>query len=78
LIAGDVYTAYGALVVSNHFFLRFPLAAPATWDKAKDLESAQALRERDPGLLVAGHGPAIRQPAAAMDAAIARSQRAIG
>ena len=78
LIAGDVYTAYGALAVSNHFYWRFPLAAPATWDKAKDLESARALRALDPTVLVVGHGPALRAPAAAMDSAIARSQQAIG
>ena len=78
LIAGDVYTAYGALAVSNHFFWRFPLAAPATWDKAKDLESARALRALDPAILVVGHGPAKRAPAAAMDSAIARAEKAIG
>jgi glyoxylase-like metal-dependent hydrolase (beta-lactamase superfamily II) len=78
LIAGDVYTAYGSLAVSNHFYWRFPLAAPATWDKAVDLESARALRALDPAVLVVGHGPALRKPAAAMDAAIGRSQKAIG
>lgn len=78
LIAGDVYTAYGALAVSNHFFWRFPLAAPATWDKAKDLESARELRSLHPAVLVVGHGPALRAPAAAMDGAIARSWKAIG
>jgi glyoxylase-like metal-dependent hydrolase (beta-lactamase superfamily II) len=78
LIAGDVYTAYGSLAVSNHFYWRFPLAAPATWDKAKDLESARALRALDPAVLVVGHGPAVRNPGAAMDSAIDRSERAIG
>ena len=81
LIAGDVYTAYGKVAVSNHFYLRFPLAAMATWDKGKDLESAQALRALDPAMLVVGHGPAVRDPGAAMDRAIARaggSQRAAG
>jgi glyoxylase-like metal-dependent hydrolase (beta-lactamase superfamily II) len=78
LIAGDVYTSYGSVAVSNHFYWRFPLAAPATWDKSKDLESARALRALDPALLVVGHGPAVRSPGAAMDSAIARSARAIG
>ncbi|HUO73856.1 MAG TPA: MBL fold metallo-hydrolase [Solirubrobacteraceae bacterium] len=78
LIAGDVYTAYGSLAVSNHFYWRFPLAAPATWDKAKDLESARALRALEPAVLVVGHGPALPNPSAAMDGAIARSQKAIG
>lgn len=75
LIAGDVFTSYGNVSVSNHFYLRFPLAAMATWDKAKDLESARALRALDPAILGVGHGPAVRQPGAAMDKAIARATR---
>jgi glyoxylase-like metal-dependent hydrolase (beta-lactamase superfamily II) len=73
LIAGDVFTTYGGAAVSNHFHLRFPLAAMATWDKAKDLESARALRALEPAILAVGHGPALRGPEAAMDAAIARA-----
>jgi len=72
LLAGDVYTTYGSAAVTNHFYLRFPLAAMATWDKAKDLESARALRALEPALLAVGHGPAVPDPGAAMDAAIAR------
>jgi len=75
LIAGDVYTTYGKAAVTDHFYLRFPFAAMATWDKVKDLESARALRALDPAILVVGHGPALRQPAAAMDAATARGDR---
>lgn len=75
LIAGDTFTSYGRVAVSNHFYARFPLAAMATWDKAKDLESARALRALDPSVLLVGHGPAVRDPAAAMDAAIARGGR---
>jgi glyoxylase-like metal-dependent hydrolase (beta-lactamase superfamily II) len=74
LLAGDVYTTYGSAAVTSHFYLRFPLAAMATWDKAKDLESARALRALDPSLLAVGHGPALRQPGPAMDRAIARAQ----
>ncbi len=33
---------------------RFPLAAMATWDKGKDLESARKLRELEPAMLVVG------------------------
>jgi glyoxylase-like metal-dependent hydrolase (beta-lactamase superfamily II) len=73
LLAGDAFTAYGKVAVSNHFYLRFPLAAMATWDKAKDLESARALRALNPAMLVVGHGPAEREPGAAMDRAIARA-----
>jgi glyoxylase-like metal-dependent hydrolase (beta-lactamase superfamily II) len=71
VIVGDVFTSIGGLAVSNHFHLRFPLAAMATWDKAKDMESARALRALDPQLLVVGHGGPVPQPAQAMDKAIA-------
>jgi glyoxylase-like metal-dependent hydrolase (beta-lactamase superfamily II) len=77
LIAGDVYTSYGQVAVSNHYYLRFPLAAMGTWDKAKDWESARALRELDPTVLVVGHGPAVRDPAAALDRALARAPRSL-
>ncbi|MDQ6835724.1 MAG: MBL fold metallo-hydrolase [Actinomycetota bacterium] len=73
LIAGDVFTSIGGVAVSNHFNLRFPLAAMATFDKARDLQSARELRALDPGLLVVGHGRAVPAPAEAMDAAIERA-----
>lgn len=73
LIAGDVFTSFGGVEVSNHFYWRFPLAAMATEDKAQDLESARALRALQPRLLLVGHGPAVREPAAAMDRAISRA-----
>jgi glyoxylase-like metal-dependent hydrolase (beta-lactamase superfamily II) len=75
LLAGDVFTTYGRAAVTSEFYLRFPLATMATWDKEKDLESARALRALDPAILAVGHGPALRQPGAAMDAAIARAQK---
>jgi glyoxylase-like metal-dependent hydrolase (beta-lactamase superfamily II) len=71
LIAGDVFTSVGGLAVSNHFNWKFPLATMATWNRATDLESAKALRALDPSVLVVGHGPPTRDPAAAMDKAIA-------
>jgi glyoxylase-like metal-dependent hydrolase (beta-lactamase superfamily II) len=70
LIAGDAYTSYGRVAVSNHFYWRFPLAAMATFDKQQDLQSARELRALDPALLVVGHGPAVQSPGEAMDAAI--------
>jgi len=73
LIAGDVFTSYGSVAVSNHFYPRFPLAAMATFDKARDLQSARELRALDPTMLVVGHGPAVRSPAAVIDAAITRA-----
>jgi glyoxylase-like metal-dependent hydrolase (beta-lactamase superfamily II) len=74
-ITGDVFTSFGGVAVSNHFYFRFPFAAMGTWDKAKDLESARAIRALNPSLLVVGHGPATRSPAAAIDEAIMRAQR---
>ena len=72
-MAGDVFTSYGKTAVTNHFYVRFPFAAMATWDKEKDVESARALRALDPLLLLVGHGPAVRDPGTAMDAAIRRA-----
>jgi glyoxylase-like metal-dependent hydrolase (beta-lactamase superfamily II) len=78
LIAGDVYTTYGSAAVSSHFYLRFPFAAMATWDKAGDLESARTLRALEPAILAVGHGPSLRQPGPAMDRAIARAAKEKG
>ncbi len=75
IIAGDVFTTIGGVAVTNHFQLPFPLATMATWDKAKDLESARALRALDPQLLVVGHGGPVQQPAQKMDQAIARASK---
>jgi glyoxylase-like metal-dependent hydrolase (beta-lactamase superfamily II) len=74
VIAGDVFTSFGGVAVSNHFYFRFPFTAMGTWDQAKDLESARAIRALNPSLLVVGHGPATRSPATAIDAAITRAQ----
>jgi glyoxylase-like metal-dependent hydrolase (beta-lactamase superfamily II) len=71
LIGGDVFTSYGKVQVTNHFYWRFPFAAMATWDKSKDADAARTLRALEPAVLVVGHGPATRDPAAAMDTAIA-------
>jgi glyoxylase-like metal-dependent hydrolase (beta-lactamase superfamily II) len=73
LLAGDVYTTYGRAAVTNDFYLRFPFAAMATWDKERNLASARVLRTLEPTVLAVGHGPALRDPGAAMDAAIDRA-----
>jgi glyoxylase-like metal-dependent hydrolase (beta-lactamase superfamily II) len=73
LIAGDVFTTFGSIQVTNHFYLRFPLAAMATYDKARDLQSARELRTLDPPLMVVGHGPAVVSPTEGMDRAIAQA-----
>ena len=70
VIAGDVFTSFGRVEVSDHFYWRFPLAAMATEDKAQDRESARALRALEPRLLLVGHGPPVRDPLAAIDRAI--------
>jgi glyoxylase-like metal-dependent hydrolase (beta-lactamase superfamily II) len=72
VIAGDVFTSIGGVQVSDRMRFPFPLAAMATWDKAKDRESARTLRSLEPTLLVVGHGPAVRSPGAAMDEALGR------
>src|SRR3954447_3645736 len=73
VIAGDTFTSYGGLQVSNHFSVPFPFAAMATWDRQKDLEAARTLRALAPSLLAVGHGPARSNPVDAMDAAIAKA-----
>ena len=73
LIVGDTLTSIGGLAVSNHFHWKFPLAAMATWDKDKDVESAKKIRSLDPAMLVVGHGGPVREPAAELDKAIARA-----
>jgi glyoxylase-like metal-dependent hydrolase (beta-lactamase superfamily II) len=73
LLAGDVFTTFGRVEVTNHFYPRFPLAAMVTWDKERDLESARALRALEPSVPLVGHGPDVRAPDAALDAAIARA-----
>jgi glyoxylase-like metal-dependent hydrolase (beta-lactamase superfamily II) len=77
LLAGDVFTTYGGAAVSSHLTFPFPFAATATWDKALNLESARSLRALEPSLLAVGHGPAQRDPAAAMERAIDRAARRV-
>jgi glyoxylase-like metal-dependent hydrolase (beta-lactamase superfamily II) len=73
LIVGDTYTSFGSVQVSNHLYWRFPLAAMATEDGEQDLASAKALRALEPRLLLVGHGPAVPEPLAAMERAIAHA-----
>ena len=75
LIAGDAFTTAGGMAVPSHFYARFPFAAMATWDKPKAVQSARSLRALDLSMLVAGHGPAVSDPAPAMNEAIARASR---
>jgi glyoxylase-like metal-dependent hydrolase (beta-lactamase superfamily II) len=73
LIAGDTFTSYWRAEVPNRLLQPFPLAAMGTQDREQVVDSARALRRLDPAILLTGHGPAVRDPAAAMDAAIRRA-----
>jgi glyoxylase-like metal-dependent hydrolase (beta-lactamase superfamily II) len=73
LIAGDAFTSYVRVEIPNRLLQPFPLAAMGTQDRDRTVESARELRAVDPTILVVGHGPAVRAPAAAMDAAIKRA-----
>ena len=75
LIAGDTFTSYWRVEVPNRLAQPFPLAAMGTQDRSQVLEAARTLRRLEPTTLVVGHGPAVRTPVAAMDAAIARAAR---
>jgi glyoxylase-like metal-dependent hydrolase (beta-lactamase superfamily II) len=73
LLAGDTFTTYWRTEIPNRLVQRFPLAAMGTQDRVEVVEAARLLRSLDPALLVAGHGPAVRSPGAAMDEAIMRA-----
>ena len=75
LLAGDTFTTIGRTEIPNHFMQRFPLATMGTQDRQQVVESARVLRGLEPQVLVCGHGPAVRAPVPAMDAAIARAGR---
>ncbi len=73
LIAADAFTTLGGVATSAGPYWRFPFAGFATWSRETALETARRLCDLEPSLLAAGHGPAVRKPAAAMAAAVARS-----
>jgi len=72
LIAADAYSSLGGVATTASPYWRFPLPGLATWDRAKALESASKLRGHEPRLLAVGHGPALKDPVGAMEAAIRR------
>lgn len=75
LIAGDSFMIQGGLAVSGTLRWSFPLGPFVTWDRPTALQSARKLRALNPKRLVAGHGPAIEQPIAAMDQAIREAEQ---
>ena len=75
LIAGDAFSTLGGTAVPNHPHWRFPLVWMGTADRPGAVASARKLRELEPSLLAVGHGRAISQPLAEMNAAIAAAAR---
>jgi glyoxylase-like metal-dependent hydrolase (beta-lactamase superfamily II) len=77
LFTGDaLHTAGGRLAVSGEFRVTFPFLYFATWDRALALDSACRLRDLRPRALFPAHGPALINPAQALDEAIAYATRA--
>lgn len=75
LIIGDTFHSIGGLTVPSYFSLPFPLPWVGTCDRAQVLESAKSLAALEPSLAVVGHGPAVRDPQAAMAKAIATADQ---
>jgi glyoxylase-like metal-dependent hydrolase (beta-lactamase superfamily II) len=75
LFAGDTFTTYWRTEIPNRATQPFPLAAMGTQDRERIIDAARALRALDPSVLLVGHGPAVRNPRDAMDAAIRRAAR---
>jgi glyoxylase-like metal-dependent hydrolase (beta-lactamase superfamily II) len=73
VIAGDTFTSYVRTEIPNRVTQPFPLAAMGTQDRTVVVESARKVRALEPALLVTGHGPAVRNPTEAIDAAIRRA-----
>jgi glyoxylase-like metal-dependent hydrolase (beta-lactamase superfamily II) len=73
LLAGDTFTTYWRTEVPNRLLQPFPLAAMGTQEREQVVESARTLRRLEPAILLTGHGPAVRAPVGAMDAAIRRA-----
>ena len=73
LFAGDTFTTYVRTEIPNRALQPFPLASVGTQDSVEVVESARLLRALEPNMLLVGHGPAVRSPGGAIDAAIRRA-----
>jgi glyoxylase-like metal-dependent hydrolase (beta-lactamase superfamily II) len=73
LYCADTYSTLGGVATTAKANWRFPLPAMATWHRPTALESAKAMRALNPKRLAPGHGKVVEDPAAAMDAAIAKA-----
>lgn len=77
LIAGDAFYTIGGVTVANVLRWRFPFPAIATWHGPTAIESARRLRGLNPTQLAVGHGGTVRNPVAAMDAAIREAEQKV-
>lgn len=73
LFCGDAFSTLGGVATSAAINPRFPLPALATWHRPTALETARALRAREPRALAPGHGKVVDSPLEAIDRAIARA-----
>jgi glyoxylase-like metal-dependent hydrolase (beta-lactamase superfamily II) len=72
LFCGDAYSTLGGVETAARPNPRFPFLGMATWHRPTAAATARALRALEPASLAPGHGRVLEDPAAAMDAAIAR------
>jgi glyoxylase-like metal-dependent hydrolase (beta-lactamase superfamily II) len=75
LIVGDTFSSLGGLAVPDHPHPRFPLPWFGTCDRVQVLDSAQQLTAMQPRTLALGHGKALANPQAAMEAAVRTALR---
>jgi len=70
LIAADAWSTLGGLAPSSRLHPRVLVPGVATWHRPTAQASAEALRDLRPTRLAVGHGRALEDPLAAMDAAL--------
>lgn len=73
LICGDAFQTQAGVAVAGDARALFPFPAWATHLKLTALASARRLQTLNFALLAPGHGPVLREPAAAIDHAIRRA-----
>jgi glyoxylase-like metal-dependent hydrolase (beta-lactamase superfamily II) len=71
LIAGDAFSTLGGVSTTGRVNPRFPLVGMSTWDRDTANRTAAMLRGLEPATLAVGHGRVVRDPAAAIDRALA-------
>ena len=78
LYAGDALTTLREVRLPFDPPWYFPLPKQATWHFESALSSARRLANLNPSRILAGHGPAVANPHAALERAIERAQRTLG